>query len=75
MLKIIIMKKLLSKLSSIVFGERVPGEYINLDPEFKPALWTSYPKELEKPPFNEWTSSLNVSSRVPKYSSTGSVIL
>jgi hypothetical protein len=69
------MKKLLSKLSSIVFGERVKGESINLDQEFKPALWTSYPPELVKPSFNEWTSSLNVSARVPKYSSTGSLIL
>ena len=69
------MKKLVDQVKSIIFGERVTGEQINLDQEFKPVLWTTYPAELIKPGFNEWTGSLKVSSRVPKYSSTGSVIL
>ena len=69
------MKKLVEKLKVSILGERVKGEPVNLDTEFKPALWTSYPPQLEKPSFNEWTSSLNVSARVPKYSSTGSLIL
>jgi hypothetical protein len=69
------MKKLVDQVKSIIFGERVTGEPINLDQEFKPALWTTYPKELVKPSQNDWMEALKVSSRVPKYSSTGSVIL
>ena len=69
------MKKLIEKLKVSILGEVVKGEPVNLDMEFKPVLWTTYPPSLVKPGFNEWTSSLNVSSRVPKYSSTGSLIL
>ncbi len=69
------MKKLVNQVKSFIFGERITGEPINLDTDYRPALWTSYPAELVKPSFNEWTGSLKVSSRVPKYSSTGSVIL
>jgi hypothetical protein len=69
------MKKLVNQVKSFIFGERVTGESINLDREFKPALWTTYPAELVKPSQNDWMNSLKVSSRVPKYSSTGSVIL
>lgn len=69
------MKKLIKKLEVFVFGERATGEPINLDTDFKPALNTAYPPALVKPAFNDWGQDLKVSSRVPKYTSTGSVIL
>lgn len=69
------MKKLIKKLEVFVLGERATGEPINLDTDFKPALWTTYPPSLVKPSQNDWMESLKVSSRVPKYTSTGSVIL
>ena len=69
------MKNLVSKAKVFIFGERTKGEFINLDQGFKPMFNTQYPAELIKPSQNDWMRSLKVSSRVPKYTNTGSVIL